>query len=167
MKNAIIVFLFFVNYSFSQSLILKNEVLVYSFVTTKGKKMVLARDKANKYLVYRFGTDAKVELEFPEKNKESWKKFTFSYYSQWGDESNAGKEYNAIKFKINNIQYVITDNSYAPYGDEDNEKGINIYDFKTKKTFFIGGIEKNALGGIGDFRHNGLLKIESKSDWEQ
>ena len=142
MKKAIVVFLFFVNFSFSQSLVLKNEEVIYSFVTKKGKKMVLAKDKANEYLVYRFGTDAKVELEFPEKNKESWKKFTFSYYSQWGDESNAGKEMNAVKFKINNVQYVIVDNSYAPYGDENYESGIYIYDLSSKKTFVIDGIQK-------------------------
>ncbi|MEY4926599.1 MAG: hypothetical protein RI894_1035 [Bacteroidota bacterium] len=48
-----------------QKLLLPNEECVFSFKTKSGKTMMLAKDKTEKYLIYRFGTKNNIELEFP------------------------------------------------------------------------------------------------------
>jgi hypothetical protein len=82
----------------AQNFILENEELIFSFNTKNGKKLVLAKDKENEYIVYRFGTKDKIELEYPEKNKESWSKFTYGYYSRGGGKQNLAMELESIFF---------------------------------------------------------------------
>lgn len=61
--------------------VLSNEKVVYSFQSSNGKFMYLNVDTNNLYLVYRFGTKNKIELEYPkEKNKSSFSKFEYSTY---------------------------------------------------------------------------------------
>ena len=53
----------------AQNLILENEIAIFSFKTKKGKIVSLSKDKDEEYIVYRYGTEQNIELEFPEKNK--------------------------------------------------------------------------------------------------
>lgn len=141
-----------------QSYLLPNEELVYSFNTTNGKTMVLAKDKNDGYLIYRFGTPNKIELEFPEKTKASFDQFTYSYYLRGGGVQNEGMDLNYIKFTNGDYQYLIYDTYYAI--GEESELGIKITHLKTKKTTDIKGDEKTQKGTLIDFRFNNLLKIE-------
>ena len=65
-------FLFFSLGTIAQQYLLKNENVIFSFDTQSGKHVVLAKDKDNAYLVYRYGTTDSIEFEYPEKNKDSW-----------------------------------------------------------------------------------------------
>ncbi len=134
-----------------------NEKEVYSFTTEKGKKMVLARDKNNNYLVYRFGTDSIIELEFPEKNKSSWKKFNYSYYHRQGGASNEGQDQNYLYFINKDYKYILYDthvqagNGYAYFS------GIKVINMKTKKVTDIPANSKTSKGGLLEFKNNNLV----------
>ena len=72
-----------------QEYILPNEENIISFITKKGKIVTLSKDKNNEYIIYRFGSKEKIELEYPEKNKNSWNKFTYSFYHRGGGKANS------------------------------------------------------------------------------
>jgi len=128
---------------------------------------MLAKEKSNGYIVYRYGKDNKIELEFPEKNAQSWKRFTFNYYFRGGGKPNAGLDINNVKFENNGFKYTI----YSSYsaGDAKNEEsytvGILIYD-KDEKLTRIEGVPATEVGSLGVFRTNELLTIDLESGLE-
>jgi hypothetical protein len=154
----ILLMLAFSNLISAQKYILPNEKLIYSFETQKGKKLVLAKDKNDKYIIYRFGSENKIEFEFPKKTKESWNLFKYSFYLRGGGIQNEGMDLNYIKFINGDYKYVIYDTYYAV----ENEKsiGIIITNLINNKITNIKGKEKTRKGDLMDFRFNDLLEIE-------
>lgn len=141
----------------AQRFLQKGEILLFSFDTRAGKHVVLARDKENAYLVYRFGTKDSVEFEYPEKNRDSWLKFVFSYYDRGGGVQNEGENLNYVSFTNNGYRYSLYDSWYA----EQNEfsVGISVTNLKTNKTVVIRGEPKTRKGTLRDFRGNNWLKV--------
>lgn len=144
-------------FAFAQvNYVLPNEIIIFSFESTKGKKMVLVKDKSGSYINYRFGSKDKVEMEFPTKTKDSWKRFKYSYYLRGGGPGNSGMDLNYIYFENNNIQYVI----YDCYYSESSESTIGVKVITpAKKTIDIKGNYKTRKGSMVDFRDNDLLEI--------
>jgi hypothetical protein len=70
----------FTNIATNSLLYKDNEELLFSFRLVNSKKTVcLCKDKEGKYLVYRFGTSKKIELEYPKRlDASSWKAFTLN-----------------------------------------------------------------------------------------
>jgi len=158
MKHFLIVLiLLFSKISFGQTLLLKTEEIILSFETKNGKKAVLAKDKMNLYIVYRYGTTNKIEFEFPDKSKESWLKFKYSFYLRGGGASNDGMDLNYIHFTNKNFKYTIYDTYNVT--DMKSNIGIKVTDLKTNKTTDIKGIYKSKKGTLVDFRDNNLLEI--------
>jgi len=141
----------------AQHYLLANEELIYSFETDKGKKVMLAKDKEDAYIIYRFGTQDKIEFEYPEKTKDSWSKFTYTFYFRGGGADNEGLDLNYVSFTNKGYQYVI----YDTYSAVENKTtfGIKVIQEKTKKTTNIPGLAKTQKGTLIDFRDNGLLKV--------
>jgi hypothetical protein len=138
----------------SQPNLLPTETLLYSFSTKSGKTMVLAKDKKDAYIVYRFGTKDKVELEVLDKTK---KQFKYSFYLRGGGKANEGMDLNYVYFINKGFKYVIFSTSYAI--DDKYEIGLKVIDMKTDKVTTIKGIVKTKKGTLTDFRDNGLLEI--------
>lgn len=168
MKYFIYILFFFPTLIFSQVFLEPNEECVFSFKTKNGKTMMLAKEKNNKYLIYRYGTENKIELEFPIKDSQNWNKFTYNYYFRGGGKQNAGLDIDNLKFENNGYKYII----YAVYsaGDEENEEsyniGILIYN-KKNKTTRIEGITETEVGNLHQFRTNELVKIDLESGLEE
>ena len=143
----------------AQNYILENEELIFSFNTKNGKKLVLAKDKENKYIVYRFGTKNKIELEYPEKNEESWSKFTYAHYLRGGGKENAGMELESIFFQIGNFDYTI----YKNYHSEDNsfETGIRVKNLSDNKVVDIIGKYKTIKGSLYKLREEELIEEDT------
>ena len=141
----------------AQHYLLANEELIYTFETAKGKKVMLAKDKDDAYIIYRFGTKDKIEFEYPEKTKDSWSKFTYTFYFRGGGADNEGLDLNYVSFTNKGYQYVI----YDTYSAAENKTtfGIKVIQEKTKKTTNIPGLAKTQKGTLIDFRDNGLLKV--------
>lgn len=119
--------------------------------------MTLNRDTANKYIVYRFGTKDKIEFEFPEKSKNSWKHFKYSFYLRGGGTQNEGMDLNYIYFTNQGFKYVIYD-TYFAVGNKQ-EIGIKIINLETNKITHIKGDTNSRKGTMVDFRDNNLLEI--------
>ena len=100
--TSLFLFLFCLNfYSYSQKYSLNNEKLIFSFQTNTGKIITLCSEKTGKYLIYRFGRKANIQLEFPKsKDKLSWQKFEYSYWLRGGGVQNEGMDVNYVAFTI-------------------------------------------------------------------
>jgi hypothetical protein len=133
----------FSNNRFANGLCKDNEVVVFSLTLSNSKKSAyLCKDKEEKYLVYRFGTNDKVELQYPKKlDASSWKAFTLRGQKRFGGKANAGFGDYSLTFNNNNVAYSL----FESWSDEDDSKemGIKIStngkerilkgDYKTKK----------------------------------
>ena len=121
-----LLFLFssFINNKFVNGLCRDNEEVVFSFTLTNSKKSAcLCKDKSGGYIVYRFGTIDKVELQYPEKlDASSWKAFTLRGQKRFGGKANAGFGDYSLTFNNNNVKYVLFDS----WSDEDDSKEIGI-----------------------------------------
>ena len=117
---------------------------------------MLVKDKANTYIVYRFGTKDNVEFEFPEKTSNSWSKFKYSFYLRGGGIQNEGMDLNYIYFTNKNIKYPIYDTYYS-IGEKHET------DLKTNKSVDIKGDYKTRKGTMIDFRNNNLLEITEET----
>lgn len=151
------VFLLLAHFCFGQGYLLPNEEVVFSFKTKKGKKMVLAKDTENEYIVYRFGTEKKIEFEYPAtKDKESWNHFTYYYYNRGGGIQNAGMELKSIFFRNGNFDYTIY---YGYYSEDDSyETGVEVTDLTTNKNTDVKGNMKSLEDNFYSIFNNGLMK---------
>jgi hypothetical protein len=140
-----------------QQYLLSNEKVIFSFNAGNNKKMVLARDSADKYIIYRFGTADKIEFEFPEKTKDSRSKFTYSFYLRGGEKQNEAMDLNYVYFISGSFKYVI----YQTYTAQDEKLncGIKVINISTNKMVDIKGNANTVIGNLTDFRDNGMLKI--------
>jgi hypothetical protein len=143
--------------AYAQGLLLKNETIIFSFQTRSGKQAVVAKDTANAYIVYRFGTNNKKDFEFPVDHKTSWTQFKCSFYLRGGGIQNEGMDLNYLYFDHNSFRYVIYD-SYFARGNS-STIGIKVFDLKTKKMTEIKGIYKTRKGTLTDFKDNNLVKV--------
>ena len=142
---------------FGQSFTLTNEEVIFSFDAQNGKKITLNKDRANNYIIYRFGSKDKIEFEFPSKSKSSWTDFKYSFYLRGGGTQNEGMDLNYIYFTNKGFKYVIYD-TYFAVGNKQ-EIGIEIINLKSNKTTTIKGNRKTRKGTLVDFRDNNLLEI--------
>jgi len=160
MKSKFITLLLLVllaKFSYAQPYLLRNEQEIFSFSTANGKRVVLAKDRSDAYIIYRFGTKSKVEFEFPAKTKESWKQFKYSFDIRGGGTMNEGLDLNYIYFENKGYQYVIYDNYIA--ADKRSYVGIYVINLKNNHTTDIKGLYSTRKGTMSDFRDNGLLQI--------
>lgn len=129
--------------------VLTNEVVVLSFKTKKKKQVFLCRDKDNRYLVYRFGSKSKVELQFPGKLDEtSFQKFEYSSYFRGGGVENLAMNLDYLSFTNSGYRYVI----YKTYASEsvghEDEVGIRVIHLKTREETNIEGDFNTFEGGF-------------------
>jgi len=139
----------------AQNLMLENEISIFNFKTKKGKIVSLSKDKNDEYIIYRYGTEQNIELEFPEKNNESWTKFKFNSLSKHGGKENSGMEICNVMFENENSQYII---STSRYGDDDSAKpGLYVINLNSKKVIKISGVNDSQEGYLCNFKYNNLL----------
>ena len=124
------------------------EEVIFAFSLKKSNKIVLVcNQKDDKYLVYRFGTKDKVELQYPGVlNTTSWKAFRYSGYSRGGGPGNLAMEMHSLTFKNNQVLYEIKDDSEA----EHNENSASIIvNTNGKKIALVGkALSKNGSLGL-------------------
>jgi|694.fasta_scaffold79977_7 hypothetical protein len=139
---------------FGQTTLLKNETLLFTFMTKTGKIMLLSMDKNDNSVNYRFGTAKRTELKF---HSDSTHKITYSFYLRGGGPSNEGMDLNYVYFINDGFQYVIFDNYYA--AENKKTTGLKIINLKTKETTHIKANDKTIKGNLVQFRDNKVLDI--------
>lgn len=140
-----------------------DEKVIFSFKTAKGKVMNIVLQNEEKYLAYRFGTENKVELQFPEELENTFEQFTYSYYMRGGGAMNVGLDLNYVSFKGETHQFIIYEEHSS--GDPDNPEesldvGIRIVNLKNNKETKIEGLSNTVKGSLIDLRFSNIIKVE-------
>lgn len=129
---------------------LKNENLVYQLKMKNGKQLSVCIDKDEKYIVYRYGSKNKIELEYPkEKDLSSFQKFEYSEYKRGGGIQNAAMELKYLAFTNNGIKYVVYDTYFAEINKSN--AGIKVIEFQNKITD-LKGLKKSAKGNLSNLK---------------
>jgi hypothetical protein len=95
--------------AFADNLCESKEDVIVSFQLQKSNKTAsLCRGQAFAYLVYRFGTKAKIELSYPpELNSKSWEKFEYINDTMHGGSRTAAVSSNDISFTNDGVEYTL------------------------------------------------------------
>lgn len=129
---------------------LKNEKLVYHLKMKNGKQLSVCIDKDDKYIVYRYGSRNKIELEYPkEKDLSSFQKFEYSEYKRGGGIENSGMELKYLAFTNNGIKYVVYDTYFAEANKS--SAGIKVIELQNKITD-LKGLIKSRKGNLSDLK---------------
>lgn len=132
--------------AYAQTLCRSHENVVFSFRAQDLRKTVsLCKGSQSEYLVYRFGTKANVELQYPANLDEtSWKKFDFSGRRRGGGKANAGFGDYSLSFVTGQAEYVI----FQEWDDEDETYSIGINVQTNKKSISLQGDRNTQQGSL-------------------
>jgi hypothetical protein len=127
------------------------ETTVFSFRTARGKTVSLCEGPKGAYLVYRFGTAAKVELQYPAVlDTSSWRKFTYHKHYYDGRD-NASEDVKQLSFTIGAVEYQLYDNKYGIVDENrqnDHYRDIGIFVSVKGRQLRIAGEEDAASGDL-------------------
>jgi hypothetical protein len=126
-----------------------DEMVVYSFnLKSNGKTAILCRQKDSKYLVYRFGTKDKVELQYPAiPDNNSWKLFKYEGYSRGGGKANDAEEIHSVEFFNAGVTYKMCDDWNANHGSD-----VEIIVQSTKRPIYLIGNIHSKIGSLSSLR---------------
>lgn len=146
---------------YNENLCTEDEEILISFKTENSDKVlsVCISKTAQEYIVYRFGTKEKAELDFPVDKADSWSKFIYSYYLRGGGKENEGMDNNYLTFENGGYEYKI----YQEYAavDESTAVGVIVKDKSTNKETDIKGLPDTLIGSLVGLRSNDKIQIES------
>ncbi len=130
--------------------LLKNEKAIMSFYTTQHKRVVIAVDRDDAYIVYRYGTDKRIELEYPKRDTASWRKMQFYWYLQPSMGENNGFDIYNISFVADTFRYVV---AISNAGDDGGEHlSLTVLNTKGKILTVQTGNTKTRNGHLIDLR---------------
>lgn len=132
-----------------RSLCADSEKAVFAFETRNKKQAAICEgDSPTEYLVYRFGTPGKIELEFPASKDSSFSKFEYRFYMRGGGAENLDMNY--LGFEIGSVKYEL----FEEWGPDSSspEIGIEVRLKDSKKPKRILGVAKSRRGNLLYFR---------------
>ncbi len=122
-----------------------NERVVFSFVTTKKKMVSVCMEKADQYLVYRYGIPGRIELQYPAVlDESSWQKFELYSYFRGGGIQNAGVDQQHLSFTNEGVIYELYEN-YQAIG---NKFDIGVSVTTVQKSHTIQGLLRTKKGDL-------------------
>jgi hypothetical protein len=143
----------------NENLCAANEEILFSFpLKDSEKRLTVCVEKNNQdYIVYRYGTKDKLELVFPDKQKDSWSKYVYSYYFRGGGTDNEGQDLNYLTFENNGFRYRI----YQEYtaASKETEVGILVTDLASGKETRITGVSEEAEGNLINLRDSDKITV--------
>jgi hypothetical protein len=137
-------------YSESDSLCKTDETVVFSCALKGGKKTLSLCSspkltKKDGYIQYRFGTEKKIELEYPANRQASQKSFRFAHYSRFQVDRTV------ISFDRSGYTYAIFDSYDGDSNPAVREQGVEVTSQKNKKkttTLLCSAPAKSNLGSL-------------------
>ena len=121
---------------------------------------MLSKDKKDKYLIYRFGTKNKIDFQYPDTVKTSWKLFKYSFWVRGGGVENEGIDLNYLSFTNNGFKYILY-NTYFAVRDKISI-GIKVINLKTNEATDIKGNIKTQYGTLAGFRESTLIATDDE-----
>ena len=157
-----IVILFFILFScwqgfaqLNKTLCKPNEEIIFSFQLKNKKWVGVCKEKNDKYIVYRFGTNNKVELQYPvHLDSTSWQQFTFQGYIRGGGKQNAAMRFGYLYFYNNNINYEV----YDIWNSEDDKEKCGVSVKLNKQTIEMQGNLKSRKGSLVELIYSDKIK---------
>lgn len=165
MKKAsiILLFLFFGLAAFAQfnnQLCKANEGIIFAFQLKNLKWVSVCKEKNGNYIVYRFGTKSKVELQYPANlDTVSWQRFTFQGYIRGGGKQNAAMRFGYLNFYVNDVNYEV----YDLWNSEDDKEECGIRVKLKIKTIGMQGKLKSRKGSLVELIYEDKIKKEPEN----
>lgn len=138
----------------------EDEELLFSFQIADSNKSasICTSKNQQEYIIYRYGTKDKVELEYPEKTEASWDLFTYSYCLRGGGKENEGLDLNYLSFENGGYTYEIYDEYSAV--DDKHIVGIKVTNQETNEETDILGDSDSMKGSLISLRDNAKINNE-------
>lgn len=141
---------------FAGGLCNENENIVFSFDTKARKNLSICKHNNNNYLVYRYGTIGKIEMQYPSVlDKTSWNAFTFSGMRRAGGKANAGFGDYDLSFSVNKFNYIV----FQTWSDEDGAYAIGVVVRNERKK------SETRIDGLRETQSGSLVLIEEESKY--
>lgn len=137
-----------------------NEEVVFAFQVKNQKWVSVCKEKNGGYIVYRFGTKTKLEMQYPEKlDSASWQQFTFQGYMRGGGKQNAAMRFGYLNFYNNDINYEV----YDLWNSEDDKEACGITVKLKTKTIGMEGNLKSRKGSLVELIYEDKIKKEPEN----
>lgn len=137
------------------------ETVLFGFdLAGSSRAMCVSYSEQGDYLVYRFGSRDKIELEFPKDKSQSWSKFTYSYYLRPGGAANEGLDLSYLLFENGGFEYRVYEEHSA--SDAATRVGIIVTDKATGRETDIEGESATVKGSLVDLRTNPKIMVETE-----
>lgn len=139
-----------------------NEEIIFSFQISNKKWVSVCKEKREKYIVYRFGNQNKIELQYPANpDSASWQLFTFKGYSRGGGTQNAAMNIAFLNFSNKDSDYEV----FEIWNSEDDKEkcGVTISTGTSNKTVALQGILESRKGYLLSLSDSDKIKLESEN----
>ncbi len=145
---------------FDKELCKPNEKVVFAFQLKNLKWISVCKEKNGDYIVYRFGNQNKIELQYPGiLDSTSWQQFTFQGYSRGGGKQNAAMRFGFLGFYNNEVHYEV----YDSWNAEDDRESCGIWIERDNKTIELKGNLKSRKGSLVELINEDKIKKESEN----
>ncbi len=133
-----------------------NEEVVYSFRTLEEQKVVsLCKNDKEDYIIFRYGTEENIEIEYPDILDDSWNNFAYCYYLRGGGPDNEGLDLNFITFKSKEYSYILYEKYYAT--DDEHQYGMIIINNDNGNEKDMIGSSDSVIGTLINFRRDNKI----------
>lgn len=124
----------------------ENEEVVFSFITTNKKKLILSYCEEEDQFIYRFFNKEQLEIQLPDADEDAWQFFEFEDFHQVGPSSNGVTDINQLNFTNRKYRYEVYDNY-----DNTNRKrqvGVRVISMTDGQSYEIQGDAESAVGSL-------------------
>jgi hypothetical protein len=126
-------------------LIKDNENIIISFkIKNSKKRLTIAIDKKQEYLVYRYGNKNKIEMTFKQLNSKKGNQFLYRQENSFGY---VRDEIKSLSFEVSKNKYEVYDNYIESENNQKNGLGIKVTT-NSGKVIYIEGDESSKSGNI-------------------
>ncbi len=125
---------------------LENEEVLFSFITTNNKKLIVSYCEVEDKLLYRFFNKNHLEIQLPDLAVDSWEFFEFEDFHQVGSASTQITDVNQLVFINEDYRYEVYDN-YEKTGKK-RQVGVRVISLKEGQSYEIQGDADSAVGTL-------------------
>ena len=145
---------------FDNQLCKPNEEIIFACQLKNLKWVSVCKEKNEQYIVYRFGTKSKIELQYPKLlDSTSWQQFTFQGYVRGGGKQNAAMRFGYLNFYNNDINYEV----YDLWNSDDDKEKCGVWVKPNKKTIDMKGNLESRKGSLVELIYEDKIKKEPEN----
>ncbi len=137
-----------------------NEKVLVSFaIEDSAKILTVATAEDDSYIIYRFGRENQVELEFPSTQEGSWDKFTHMQHLRDVGEDSLALEISYLEFRNYGYTYKVYD-AYSAEFDK-TFVGVLVVEHATGNEYDIQAIPGSKIGSLSRLNAHNLIEARA------